>query len=188
MHLAHAPTERLGSRGGSRAPRALGVHRHLRVATSIAEPSASNAASQAPVAPDALVSEVITCVAESGGLPCAWLAAGGGAATCSGPQRGPLGMHSTENSGITPPPSASPGADRWCAADNGLRMTGEEKQRVDVMLDQLAEAGKQQQPRPLDNDLLWGDYEVAYTTRAKARKGDNDQRRHPWVQPAPAAA
>lgn len=56
-------------------------------------------------------------------------------------------------------------------------MTGEQRDQVDGLLDQLAAIGSRQQPRPLDNPLLWGNYEVAYTSTQQA-PSERGQREH----------
>jgi hypothetical protein len=69
---------------------------------------------------------------------------------------------------------------RWClspitsdtqptaAADGGINMGSSTRQEVDALLDQLEQVGAGQQPRPLQNPLLWGNYNVAYTSTARA--------------------
>eukprot|EP00878_Enallax_costatus_P021145 GHUV01022378.1.p1 GENE.GHUV01022378.1~~GHUV01022378.1.p1 ORF type:complete len:153 (+),score=50.07 GHUV01022378.1:1456-1914(+) len=47
-------------------------------------------------------------------------------------------------------------------------MTAEQRAEVDSLLDQLEVIGSTQQPRPLDNPLLFGNYNVAYTSTARA--------------------
>jgi hypothetical protein len=55
--------------------------------------------------------------------------------------------------------------------DGGMKMSGDEKDAVDTLLDKLSEAGRGSQP--LKSPLLVGDYEVAYTStqRAGTQKG-----------------
>lgn len=48
-------------------------------------------------------------------------------------------------------------------------MSQQQREQVDSLLEQLEAAGSQQQPRPLDNSLLWGNYNVAYTSTSKAQ-------------------
>ncbi|GBG00114.1 hypothetical protein Rsub_12855 [Raphidocelis subcapitata] len=52
--------------------------------------------------------------------------------------------------------------------DGGISAPPEVSARVDALLDELEAIGAQQTPRPLDNDLLWGNYTVAYTSVARA--------------------
>lgn len=66
----------------------------------------------------------------------------------------------------TPPPLPRPSHRH--IADNGVDITPERRAAVDAMLDQLAAVGKQQMPRPLDNPLLWGNYNVIYTSASRA--------------------
>jgi hypothetical protein len=47
---------------------------------------------------------------------------------------------------------------------------------VDSLLEQLESVGRQQQPRPLDNPLLYGNYNVAYTSTSRAQ-GERGQRK-----------
>lgn len=56
----------------------------------------------------------------------------------------------------------------WSSADGGVTMTAEQRIEVDALLDQLETIGSAQQPRPLDNPLLFGNYNVAYTSTARA--------------------
>lgn len=62
-------------------------------------------------------------------------------------------------------------------ADGGIGMSDHAKCQVDELLDQLKAIGKQQQPRPLSNPLLWGNYNVAYTStgRAQSERGQRKQ-------------
>lgn len=55
-------------------------------------------------------------------------------------------------------------------------MTTEQRAEVDSLLDQLEQIGNIQQPRPLDNPLLFGHYNVAYTSssRAQAEQGQRE--------------
>eukprot|EP00877_Chromochloris_zofingiensis_P012707 jgi/Chrzof1/7690/Cz02g33030.t1 len=53
--------------------------------------------------------------------------------------------------------------------DGGIGMSDHAKCQVDELLDQLKAIGKQQQPRPLSNPLLWGNYNVAYTSTGRAQ-------------------
>lgn len=47
-------------------------------------------------------------------------------------------------------------------------MNKAEMETVDLMLDALEQQGAQQEPRPLGNELLWGNYNVAYTSTSRA--------------------
>jgi hypothetical protein len=47
-------------------------------------------------------------------------------------------------------------------------MASSTRQQVDALLDKLEQVGAGQQPRPLQNSLLWGNYNVAYTSTARA--------------------
>jgi hypothetical protein len=58
--------------------------------------------------------------------------------------------------------------------DNGLNMSQETRGAVDGLLDVLENAGELQQPRPLQSPLLFGNYNVAYTS--SARSSDRGQR------------
>jgi hypothetical protein len=55
--------------------------------------------------------------------------------------------------------------------DSGLAVAPETRQKVDSLLEQLEAVGAQQQPRPLDNALLWGNYNVAYTSIGRSQEG-----------------
>ncbi len=61
--------------------------------------------------------------------------------------------------------------------DGGLTIATETRREVDDLLDELERRGLEQQPRPMQNPLLWGNYNVAYTstTRATEQRG---QRTH----------
>ncbi|GLC43911.1 hypothetical protein PLESTB_000922200 [Pleodorina starrii] len=54
--------------------------------------------------------------------------------------------------------------------DSGLQISRETRTRVDSLLDRLEELGGAQQPRPLDNPLLWGNYNVAYTSVGRSQE------------------
>ena len=62
------------------------------------------------------------------------------------------------------------------AADGGISMSQQQREQVDGLLEQLESAGTQQQPRPLDNPLLYGNYDVAYTStsRAQSERGQRE--------------
>ncbi|MEW5304011.1 MAG: hypothetical protein WDW36_006652 [Sanguina aurantia] len=47
-------------------------------------------------------------------------------------------------------------------------MNKADMESVDLMLDALEQQGAQQEPRPLGNELLWGNYNVAYTSTSRA--------------------
>ncbi|GIL70436.1 hypothetical protein Vretimale_3563 [Volvox reticuliferus] len=51
--------------------------------------------------------------------------------------------------------------------DSGLQASPELRARVDSLLLRLETLGSAQQPRPLDNPLLWGNYNVAYSSVGK---------------------
>jgi len=57
-------------------------------------------------------------------------------------------------------------------------MSQQQREQVDSLLEQLEAAGNQQQPRPLDNPRLWGNYNVAYTSTSRAQS-ERGQREHP---------
>lgn len=56
-------------------------------------------------------------------------------------------------------------------------MSQQQKEAVDATLEQLEAVGSQQQPRPLDNPSLYGNYNVAYTStsRAQSERGQREQ-------------
>lgn len=60
-------------------------------------------------------------------------------------------------------------------------MSSEQRAEVDQLLDQLEAIGSTQQPRPLDNPLLFGNYNVAYTSTARAPT-ERGQRGFIWHQ------
>lgn len=55
-------------------------------------------------------------------------------------------------------------------------MSAQQRGQVDAQLQQLEFVGQQQQPRPLDNPLLYGNYNVAYTSTSRAQ-GERGQRK-----------
>lgn len=59
-------------------------------------------------------------------------------------------------------------------------MQQQQRQQVDSLLEQLESMGSQQQPRPLDNPLLYGHYNVAYTSssRAQSERGQRESSGH----------
>lgn len=61
-------------------------------------------------------------------------------------------------------------------ADGGINMSQQQREQVDSLLEQLESVGSQQQPRPLDNSLLYGNYNVAYTStsRAQSERGQRE--------------
>lgn len=65
-----------------------------------------------------------------------------------------------------------------CAtADGGEALSEDEQARVDALLEELEEAGRQQQPRPLDNPLLFGNCSVAYVSTRQAPRQDGKRER-----------
>ncbi len=56
-------------------------------------------------------------------------------------------------------------------------MSQQQRETVDSLLEQLESVGSQQQPRPLDNPLLYGNYNVAYTStsRAQSERGQRER-------------
>lgn len=87
-------------------------------------------------------------------------------------------LASSSDVGAAAAPSAAPSAaaelvDRVLSevrgSDGGAALSPEARARVDGLLDELTAVGDAQQPRPLDgNPLLWGNYEVRYTSVARA--------------------
>lgn len=59
-------------------------------------------------------------------------------------------------------------------------MQQQQRQQVDSLLEQLESVGSKQQPRPLDNPLLYGNYNVAYTStsRAQSERGQRESSGH----------
>ncbi|KAF8069498.1 PAP8 [Scenedesmus sp. PABB004] len=57
-------------------------------------------------------------------------------------------------------------------SDGGIALSPDQRAAVDALLDELEAAGRSQ-TRPLDSPLLWGNYNVAYTStsRAPAERG-----------------
>ncbi|PNH04276.1 putative plastid-lipid-associated protein 8, chloroplastic, partial [Tetrabaena socialis] len=53
---------------------------------------------------------------------------------------------------------------------SGLSMSPERRSAVDSLLERLEAAGAAQQPRPIENPLLWGNYNVAYTSVGKSQE------------------
>lgn len=62
------------------------------------------------------------------------------------------------------------------SADGGIELAQQQREQVDSLLEQLESLGSQQQPRPLDNPLLYGNYNVAYTStsRAQSERGQRE--------------
>ncbi|EFJ50966.1 hypothetical protein VOLCADRAFT_116549, partial [Volvox carteri f. nagariensis] len=54
--------------------------------------------------------------------------------------------------------------------DSGLQISPQARAHVDALLERLEVLGAAQQPRPLDNPLLWGNYNVAYTSVGKSQE------------------
>ncbi|GFR46858.1 hypothetical protein Agub_g8498, partial [Astrephomene gubernaculifera] len=52
--------------------------------------------------------------------------------------------------------------------DSGQSLTAAQRDHVDTLLERLEAVGQQQQPRPLENPLLWGHYNVDYTSPGRA--------------------
>lgn len=70
---------------------------------------------------------------------------------------------------------ASPLVDRVLTlianSDGGVSLPPDQREEVDTLLERLAdEHGRQQHPRPLDDPLLVGDYDVAYTSTSRAQQ------------------
>lgn len=55
--------------------------------------------------------------------------------------------------------------------DGGLDISSEKRKTVDALLEELEEIGKTQTPRPLDNPLLFGNYEVSYVSTGRKQDG-----------------
>jgi hypothetical protein len=53
-------------------------------------------------------------------------------------------------------------------------MQPEQKREVDALISQLETAGCSQQPRPLQNPLLFGNYNVAYTSSGDDQRGQRE--------------
>jgi len=49
-------------------------------------------------------------------------------------------------------------------AAGGITISDEKRAKVDTLLEELEVVGKTQTPRPLDNPLIWGNYEVSYVS------------------------
>lgn len=64
------------------------------------------------------------------------------------------------------------------AADGGTSLSTEKQAAINDKLGQLEELGKQQQPRPLDNPDIFGNFNVAYTSTQRAKE-QNGQRKLP---------
>ncbi|PNW74967.1 hypothetical protein CHLRE_12g502250v5 [Chlamydomonas reinhardtii] len=54
--------------------------------------------------------------------------------------------------------------------DSGLSIDPATRKHVDGLLDKLEALGAAQQPRPLDSPLLWGNYNVAYTSVGRSQE------------------
>jgi hypothetical protein len=55
-------------------------------------------------------------------------------------------------------------------------MQPQQKREVDALISQLEAAGRSQQPRPLQNPLLFGNYNVAYTSSGDDQRGQRECR------------
>lgn len=73
--------------------------------------------------------------------------------------------------------------DRIKGTDNGIDVPDATRSKVDGLLDQLEREGASQQPRPLQDPLLYGNYNVAYTS--SARSSDRGQRERSALQLLP---
>jgi hypothetical protein len=62
----------------------------------------------------------------------------------------------------------------YMSADGGISMQPEQKREVDALIQQLEEAGRSQRPRPLQNPLLFGNYNVAYTSSGEDQRGQRE--------------
>eukprot|EP00882_Tetradesmus_deserticola_P021890 GHRQ01023723.1.p1 GENE.GHRQ01023723.1~~GHRQ01023723.1.p1 ORF type:complete len:134 (-),score=34.39 GHRQ01023723.1:158-559(-) len=58
-------------------------------------------------------------------------------------------------------------------------MPPQKKAEVDALISQLEAAGRSQQPRPLQNPLLFGNYNVAYTSSGEDQSGQRECSRAP---------
>mmetsp|Transcript_1278 Transcript_1278/g.2236 ORF Transcript_1278/g.2236 Transcript_1278/m.2236 type:complete len:340 (+) Transcript_1278:152-1171(+) len=54
-------------------------------------------------------------------------------------------------------------------SDSGMDLSEEDRAAVDILLDRLEEVGDK---APLDNPLLWGNYDVAYVSSGKSQRGN----------------
>lgn len=55
------------------------------------------------------------------------------------------------------------------SADSGMDLSEDDRASVDILLDRLEEVGD---TAPLDNPLLWGNYDVAYVSSGKSQRGN----------------
>ena len=53
-------------------------------------------------------------------------------------------------------------------------MQPEQKREVDALISQLEAAGRSQQRRPMQNPLLFGNYNVAYTSSGDDQRGQRE--------------
>lgn len=60
-------------------------------------------------------------------------------------------------------------------ADGGISLQPEQKREVDALISQLEAAGRSQQPRPMQNPLLFGNYNVAYTSSGDDQRGQRER-------------
>uniref|UniRef100_A0A7S3VJL2 Plastid lipid-associated protein/fibrillin conserved domain-containing protein n=2 Tax=Dunaliella tertiolecta TaxID=3047 RepID=A0A7S3VJL2_DUNTE len=54
--------------------------------------------------------------------------------------------------------------------DGGALMSKRQRLMTDGLLDRLEEVGAKQEPRPLENELLWGNYNVVYTSTNRSQE------------------
>lgn len=70
------------------------------------------------------------------------------------------------------------------SADSGEALEEEEQAHIDQLLEKLESTGKEQQPRPLENPLLFGNFNVAYVSTRQA-PGQDGKRELPYYCAAP---
>ncbi|WIA10095.1 hypothetical protein OEZ85_010302 [Tetradesmus obliquus] len=82
--------------------------------------------------------------------------------------------HITCRDGVAGPAAAdivSTILDKVQGTDGGISLQPEQKREVDALISQLEAAGRSQQPRPMQNPLLFGNYNVAYTSSGDDQRG-----------------
>ena len=70
------------------------------------------------------------------------------------------------------------------STDSGEALEEEEQARIDQLLEKLEFTGNEQQPRPLENPLLFGNFNVAYVSTRQA-PGQDGKRELPYCCAAP---
>lgn len=63
-------------------------------------------------------------------------------------------------------------------ADGGIKIQQQQRREADSLISQLEQIGRTQQPPPLSNPLLFGNYNVAYTSSGDDQRGQRELLQH----------